>query len=256
MLAIDRKPLILRARRTRKIQGFLGNGGGIARMDQVISQESKKLMVQVAFETLVEAGQEGDRLLSFPTDTVPALACRPDAAELIYDAKQRAQTKPLILMGGDLVDLLPYVRGTQNEQVIWQRVTERYWPGALTLVLPASDRLPKAMNPTDSSTIGIRVPNRAIARHLLRQTGPLATTSINRSGEPPLLTIAEINTIFPLVLTFEPAELETLEASLPNELGAKAANSGIPSTVAKWTKQGWRILRAGSIELPPNAGAR
>lgn len=213
-------------------------------------------MTQVAFETLVEAGKAGDRLLSFPTDTVPALASRPDAAGLIYAAKQRAQTKPLILMGGDLVDLLPYVQGTETERVIWQRVMEQYWPGALTLVLPASDRLPTAMNPTDPSTIGIRVPNRAIARHLLRHTGPLATTSINRSGEPPLQAIAEINAAFPQVLTFTPNELDTLETSLPEELGAKSANSGIPSTVAKWTHQGWHILRSGSIELSADAGSR
>ncbi|MEO1210964.1 MAG: L-threonylcarbamoyladenylate synthase [Cyanobacteria bacterium J06638_20] len=211
-------------------------------------------MVQVAFEALVEAVREGDRLLSFPTDTVPALASRPDVAELIYVAKQRDQTKPLILMGSDLVDLLPYVQGTDAELGIWQRVTDQYWPGALTLVLPASDRLPKAINPTDPSTIGIRVPNRAIARHLLSQTGPLATTSINRSGEPPLQTIDEINAAFPQVCTFISAELEALEASLPKDLGAKSANSGVPSTVVKWTKQGWRIIRLGSIDLPPDAG--
>ncbi|MBE9102291.1 L-threonylcarbamoyladenylate synthase [Vacuolonema iberomarrocanum] len=213
-------------------------------------------MVQVAFEALVEAVRDGDRLLSFPTDTVPALASRPDDAGLIYAAKQRAQTKPLILMGSDLVDLLPYVQGTDAELGVWQRVTDQYWPGALTLVLPASDRLPKAMNPTDSTTIGIRVPNRAIARHLLRQTGPLATTSINRSGEPPLQTIDEINAAFPQVCTFTPTELAALEASLPKDLGAKSANSGIPSTVVKWTKQGWQMIRMGSIDLPADAGSR
>jgi L-threonylcarbamoyladenylate synthase len=213
-------------------------------------------MVQVAFEALVEAVQEGDRLLSFPTDTVPALASRPDHAGLIYEAKQRDQAKPLILMGSDLVDLLPYVQGTDAELGIWQRVTDIYWPGALTLILPASDRLPKAMHPTAPTTIGIRVPNRAIARHLLSQTGPLATTSINRSGEPPLQTIDEINAAFPQVFTFVPAELETLEASLPKDLGAKSANSGIPSTVVKWTKQGWQIIRMGSIDLPADAGVR
>lgn len=206
-------------------------------------------MAQVSFKTLVEAAEEGDRLISFPTDTVPALASRPDAAALIYAAKQRSETKPLILMGGDPADLWPYVAGTDAERAMWQRVVETYWPGALTLVLPASDRLPPAMNPSDPTTIGIRVPNRAIARHLLRHTGPLATTSINRSGEPPLQTIEEINTQFPEVLTFEPKELAIVEEELEEELGKRAANSGQPSTVAKWTGEGWQILRAGSIIL-------
>ncbi|MBD1911991.1 MULTISPECIES: L-threonylcarbamoyladenylate synthase [unclassified Leptolyngbya] len=211
-------------------------------------------MAQVSFKTLVEAAEKGDRLISFPTDTVPALASRPDAAALIYAAKQRSETKPLILMGGDPADLWPYVTGTDTERAIWQRVVDTYWPGALTLVLPASDRLPSAMNPSDPTTIGIRVPNRAIARHLLRHTGPLATTSINRSGKPPLQTIAEINEQFPEVLTFAPAELEALEGSLADNLGNKAANSGQPSTVAKWTEDGWQVLRAGSIALSADAG--
>lgn len=211
-------------------------------------------MSQVSFQTLVDTAKQGDRLISFPTDTVPALASRPEAASLIYAAKQRSETKPLILMGGNAADLWPYVTGNDEEKAIWQRVVETYWPGALTLVLPASDRLPSAMNPTDPTTIGIRVPNRAIARHLLRQTGPLATTSINRSGEAPLQTIEAINEQFPDVLTFEPTELKALEESLDNELGNKAANSGQPSTVAKWTEGGWQVLRAGSVMLPANAG--
>ncbi|NEP76557.1 MAG: hypothetical protein F6K29_34440, partial [Okeania sp. SIO2G5] len=52
------------------------------------------LMAQVSLNELIQAGQEGDRLLSFPTDTVPALACTPESAAMIYAAKQRSQTKP------------------------------------------------------------------------------------------------------------------------------------------------------------------
>lgn len=57
--------------------------------------------------------------------------------------------------------------------------------GALTLVLPASDKVPRVMNPQDPTTIGIRVPNHPIARAILAQTGPMATTSVNVSGKPP-----------------------------------------------------------------------
>jgi len=206
-------------------------------------------MPQVPFQELIEATRQGDRLISLPTDTVPALASRPEAATLIYAAKQRSETKPLILMGGDPEDLWPYIMGSESERAIWQQVMDTHWPGALTLVLPASDRLPPAMNPTDPTTIGIRVPNRAIARHLLRHTGPLATTSINRSGEPPLQTIEDINAQFPAVLTFAPEELGTIEGGLEDSLGERAANSGQPSTVAKWTGEGWQILRAGSVVL-------
>ena len=156
--------------------------------------------------TLV-AGARSGKLVSFPTDTVPALAVRPDCSELIFAAKQRSQEKPLILMGASPQSLWSFVSGSDAELKIWQQVAQQYWPGALTLVLPASAKVPAAMNPADPTTIGVRVPNSSIAIAILSQTGPLATTSANRSGEPPLQTIAEIEAQFPDVLTLQPTEL-------------------------------------------------
>jgi L-threonylcarbamoyladenylate synthase len=201
---------------------------------------------------LIAAARSGDRLISFPTDTVPALAARPDRAALIFEAKQRSQTKPLILMGADSADLWEFTAGSAEERQIWQQVTQQYWPGALTLVLPASDRLPTAVNPTDPTTIGIRVPNSAIARHILAQTGPLATTSANRSGEPPLQTMEAIATQFPEVLTLSPLELDKLEQTLANAKPSEqdsAPSQGVPSTVIRWQGDRWEVLRQGSIQL-------
>ena len=73
---------------------------------------------------------------------------------------------------------------------------------------------------------------------ILEQTGPLATTSANLSGQPPLESVAEIQAQFPEVLTLVPSELAT---------GTTA--SSLPSTVAKWTGSEWKILRHGAIEL-------
>jgi L-threonylcarbamoyladenylate synthase len=189
--------------------------------------------------TLV-AGARAGQLVSFPTDTVPALAVRPDRSELIFAAKQRSQEKPLILMGASPESLWPFVTGTAAELEIWQQVAaQRYWPGALTLVLPASTSVPAVMNPADPTTIGVRVPNSRIAIAILSQTGPLATTSANRSGEPPLQTIAEIEAHFPDVLTLQPTKLEVVQL----------LTTGVPSTVAKWTGFGWEILRQGGVQL-------
>lgn len=192
-------------------------------------------MPQVSFDDLV-AGAGNGKVISFPTDTVPALAVRPENSELIFATKQRSQDKPLILMGASAEALWDFVAGSPEERKIWQTIAAQYWSGALTLVLPASDRVPKVMNPLDPTTIGVRVPNCAIAQSVLSQTGPLATTSANRSGEPPLLSIAEISAAFPDVLTLKADELESNEPS-----------NGIPSTVAKWTGEGWQILRQGAI---------
>ncbi|HEY9699839.1 MAG TPA: L-threonylcarbamoyladenylate synthase [Trichocoleus sp.] len=206
-------------------------------------------MPQVPLNELVDIAKAGTHLVSFPTDTVPALAARPEQADLIYEAKQRSQTKPLILMGGNLDDLWAYVAGTAAEREIWQQVAEKYLPGALTLVLPASDRLPRAMNPTDPTTIGIRVPYHPIAQHILTLTRPLATTSVNRSGEPALQTLEAINAQFPEVYTLSPAALKAIEAEVGSVAAQTPQSSGLPSTVAKWTGQGWEILRQGEVVI-------
>ncbi|MDZ8257131.1 L-threonylcarbamoyladenylate synthase [Nostoc sp. ChiQUE01b] len=194
-------------------------------------------MTQVSLTNLISGARAG-LLVSFPTDTVPALAAIPEKAGLIFAAKQRSQDKPLILMAASAEDLWPYVKGSENEYKVWQELADKYWPGGLTLVLPASERLPKVMNPIDPTTIGIRVPNSAIAQTILAQTGPLATTSANFSGQPPLQTMTEIETQFPLVLTLATTEYQ-----------GEILGMGIPSTVAKWTGINWQILRQGAIEL-------
>ncbi|MEZ2317712.1 MAG: L-threonylcarbamoyladenylate synthase [Microcoleus sp.] len=195
-------------------------------------------MTQVSMNTLVERAISGTAIVSFPTDTVPALATLPDRSELIFAAKRRSQDKPLILMAASAEDLWGYVDGSPADFQVWEQVAQSVWPGALTLVLPASAKVPVAMNPVDPTTIGLRVPNCTLARKILQQTGPLATTSANLSGQPPLESMAEIEAQFPEVLTLQPLELPTI-----------ATASSLPSTVAKWTGSGWKILRQGAVQL-------
>ncbi|MBP0018201.1 MAG: L-threonylcarbamoyladenylate synthase [Cyanobacteria bacterium SBLK] len=194
--------------------------------------------MKVSQEKLIEVVKTGE-VVSFPTDTVPALAARPDRAAAIFTLKGRSLKKPLILLGADFADLQSYIQGSATEIVAWRQITEKYWPGALTLILPASSEVPEDMNPRDRSTIGIRVPALRVAREILRQTGPLATTSANRSGESPLETANAIEDVFPQVATLEGNDF-------PNNV---TVGSGLPSTVAKWTGKGWEILRHGSIAI-------
>jgi len=188
----------------------------------------------VSLEELV-AGVKRGKVVSFPTDTVPGLAVLPEKSQLIFRLKNRPQNKPLILMGATGADLWPYVRGSSQELAIWQEVGTKYWPGALTLVLPSGDRTPLAMHPTDPESIGIRIPNRSIALTILSQTGPLATTSANISGQPAIETMSEVAGVFQDILVLDIEE--------------DNRGSGMPSTVAKWTGTGWKILRQGSITI-------
>lgn len=198
-------------------------------------------MPQVSQQELI-AGTKQGKVISFPTDTVPALATLPEYASLIFATKKRSPDKPLILMGPSPEAIWKYVKGTSREFEIWEEVVKQYWPGQLTLVLPASELVPKVMNPTDPSTIGVRIPNSIIAQNILKETDCLATTSANLSGEPPIEDLSKIAQNFPDVLVLN-------EEILKNR---KKYGSGLPSTVAKWTNTGWTILRQGSIKLAEN----
>lgn len=193
-------------------------------------------MTSTSIDRVAIALTQTPTLISFPTDTVPALATLPRQANLIYEAKRRPPAKPLILMGASLADLQPYVSGSDAERAIWKNTTDAHWPGQLTLVLPASDRTPKTLNPQSTGTIGIRVPNHPAALALLARTGPLATTSANLSGQPPLTDPSAIAQTFPTALIVS-SETEP------------ALSSGQPSTVARWTGSGWEILRQGKVKL-------
>lgn len=189
-------------------------------------------MVQVSSTELISGAIAG-RVVSFPTDTVPALAVKPELGDLIYQLKQRAANKPLILLGSTIDDLLPYVTYQDSELAAWQDLIQKYLPGALTLVLPASDKVPPGINTTDAKTVGIRIPNCAVALEILGQTGVLATSSANLSGQNTLRTRDEIDQAFPSVLVLENLDL--------------SPGSGLPSTVVLWQQGQWKILRQGKI---------
>ncbi|MCH1545068.1 MAG: L-threonylcarbamoyladenylate synthase, partial [Synechococcus sp. MOX_bin32] len=137
-----------------------------------------------------------------PTDTLPGLAVRPDQAQILWRLKRRPADKPLILMGASVNDLLHEVAVPCHREV--EALAESYWPGALTLVLPARDGgAGRYLNP-GGTTLGCRIPACEQARALLQISGPLATTSANRSGEPASTTAAEAARYFPDVAQLGP----------------------------------------------------
>jgi L-threonylcarbamoyladenylate synthase len=180
------------------------------------------------------AALEAGSLALFPTDTLPALAATPAHAAAIWTCKSRPREKPLILMGADLPQLVEFLGVAWQEA--WLEKARSCWPGAFTLVLPIQVKVTTALHPGGAS-LGLRVPACERARELLSCTGPLATTSANRSGEPAARDASEATELFP--------ELPLL-GPLPWPEG-----SGAASTVLAWTKtvddvpSGWQILRAG-----------
>ncbi len=192
-------------------------------------------MALVSLSALV-AGARSGKLVSFPTDTVPALAVRPDRSGDIFTLKQRSPDKPLILMAARWQEFLPFLDINHPALESWQQVAEKYFAGAVTLVLPASDRgcdLNQGF-----TTLGVRIPDSKIAIAILQQTGSMLTTSANKSNQPPLREMIEISNAFPSVMTLGDGIRIT-----------ERSGSGLPSTVVEWTANGWLVRRQGAVDF-------
>lgn len=118
-------------------------------------------------------------LIAFPTDTLYGLGCDPHlptALQQIYAAKGRSASKaiPVLISRTDQLESL--VSGLPEQST---RLMERWWPGALTLVLPKNPDLPPDLTPYPG--LAVRMPDHPVALSLLDQTGPLAVTSANLS---------------------------------------------------------------------------
>jgi len=174
--------------------------------------------------------KEGSAAL-FPTDTLPALAACPAYSKQLWEIKQRPTNKPLILMGSSPKQLFEFVLSSALEDA-WLMASS-YWPGALTMALPASGTFVEALNPGEN-TLGMRVPASSQARDLLELCGPLATTSANLSGFSPSLTAETAANCFPGVPLLGPVPWPS--------------SSGLASTVILWERPGhWQVLRSGAV---------
>jgi L-threonylcarbamoyladenylate synthase len=134
------------------------------------------------FAAAVEALARGE-LVVLPTDTVYGLAARPELPEAtarLFEAKGRSRdlTLPVLVADRDGAGLA----GSLDERALL--LAERFWPGPLTLVVERTEASAGWDLGDDRGTIGLRVPDHDRTRALLAETGPLAVTSANRSGEP------------------------------------------------------------------------
>jgi len=192
---------------------------------------------QEAIATAVEALRDGD-IIGIPTDTVYGLAADPwhsGAADRLFQVKGRPRSVelPVLVSGeGQALELATAVPDCAR------RLMSRFWPGALTLVLPRREDLSADLG-EDDATIGLRCPNHPVPLALCRSLGPIATSSANRHGLAPVTTAQQ------------------LAASLPGV--ALILDAGIcdrpPSTVVDTTGEMPKLLRAGSISWEKIAAA-
>ena len=179
--------------------------------------------------------------IGIPTDTVYGLAVdpfRPGAADRIFAAKRRPRdvTLPLLVSG---IDQALAVAAAVPDIAL--ELMRRYWPGALTLVVPSKPGLGADLGENEL-TVGVRAPDHPVPLALCVAAGPLATTSANRHGEPPLTTAVAVAASF--------------GDAVPVVLDGGTCK-GSPSTVVDCTGPSLTLLREGRIpwaELQAAAG--
>ena len=169
--------------------------------------------------------------IGIPTDTVYGLAVDPfvpGAADRIFTAKRRPRDVNLPLLVSGVDQALSVSTAVPDVALALMR---RYWPGALTLVVPAKPGLGADLG-EDEVTVGLRSPDHPVPLALCAASGPLATTSANHHGEPPL-TSAE-------------AVARSFGEAVPVVLDGGTCE-GSPSTVVDCTGPALKLLREGRI---------
>jgi L-threonylcarbamoyladenylate synthase len=171
------------------------------------------------------------RPIAIPTDTVYGLAVdpfRPGATDRLFSVKRRPREVSVPVLVTGVEQALEVATAVPDVALALMR---RYWPGALTIVIPAKPDLGADLG-EDEATVGVRSPDHPVPLALCAAAGPLATTSANRHGEPPLQTAEAVAGCFGDAL---PVVLD----------GGRCGGS--PSTVVDCTGPRLKLLREGRI---------
>lgn len=132
----------------------------------------------------------GGALVIFPTDTLYALGGRaldPAAARRVREAKGRPGGQPLPVVAGDREQARALCAAWPGDA---DRLAAAFWPGPLTIVLPAAQGVPPEVT-SGTATVAVRVPALAVTAALCAAAGALISTSANRTGARSPLTCAE-----------------------------------------------------------------
>ncbi len=174
----------------------------------------------------------GHGVIATPTETFYGLSVDPADARAVarlVALKGREAEKRLLVVGADLDQLAELVE-VPAELARWLRTV---WPAPLSVVLPVRRRLTAA-----GATLAVRVPGHELLRALLDHTGPLTSSSANRSGGPPATAADAVD--------------ESFGDRIDLLLDGGATPGGLPSTLIDACGKELRVLRAGAWPTPPD----
>jgi L-threonylcarbamoyladenylate synthase len=184
-------------------------------------------------EAATDAVKRGD-LVVLPTDTlygIGADAFKPWAVTALLEAKGRGRQMPPPVLVGTRETLDGLVFGLPMAA---KDLVEAFWPGALTIVVEHAPSLQWDLGDLDG-TVAVRMPLHPVALEVLRETGPMAVSSANKTGQPPASTAEEARSQLGFAV------------SVYLEAGEFADRT--PSTIVDVTGDVPRLLRAGAIPL-------
>jgi len=175
------------------------------------------------------------KVIAFPTDTVYGVGAsgfNERAIEQLFIAKDRPRDKAIPYLLANPADLRLVAREISDAA---SGLAARFWPGALTLVVPAAARVPKILI-AGGDHIAVRVPNHPTTRALIDAlSAPLAATSANISGARDPATAQEV--------------LAQLAGRIPFILDGGATRGNVPSTVVDVTTDPPTVRRVGVITV-------
>jgi L-threonylcarbamoyladenylate synthase len=175
----------------------------------------------------------GGMVVAYPTDTLYGLAADPAsvrAIQQLYRMKGRQVDQAIPLIAADLSQV---ERCTGPFPGTLRLLGERFWPGPLTLIVPAWPGLAPLLH-GGTGTVAIRVPAHEVARALARAFGgPITSTSANRSGEPPSNSPDVVR--------------DALGTDLEVMLDGGLSPGGPPSTIVDARGEHPRLVRAGAV---------
>ncbi|MDQ3887031.1 MAG: L-threonylcarbamoyladenylate synthase [Actinomycetota bacterium] len=177
----------------------------------------------------VRSGQ----LVVLPTDTVYGLGCDAfsvTAVRGLLDAKGRGRDMPVPVLVGSWSTVDGLVLGAPPAEA--HRLIEAFWPGGLSIVLPQAPSLAWDLGDT-RGTVMLRMPLHPVALELLREVGPMAVSSANRSGQSPATTVDQAR--------------DQLGERVPVLLDGGPAGAAVPSTIVDLTGDDPLVLREGAV---------
>ncbi|KAB0441247.1 MULTISPECIES: L-threonylcarbamoyladenylate synthase [Lysinibacillus] len=202
-------------------------------METVCKVVDSNVNSQINYTQAVDILNAGE-VVAFPTETVyglGAVATNDVAVKKIFEAKGRPSDNPLIVHVGTKEEVTNYIEHISD---IAKQCMDLFWPGPLTLVMPAKPNVLAQSVTAGLSTVGIRMPDHPVALALLQQLQkPLAAPSANRSGKPSPTEAIHV--------------LDDLGGYIPYILDGGSTGIGLESTVLDVTHEPPVILRPGGI---------